>query len=423
MIQKRTLNAPFVLAVICVLAYFQLRHWRSFDWDRFRRASHVDLLHIVAAIGLVYITSVLRAFRWSIFLQPVRRTQTHRLISPTFVGFTGIALLGRPGEFIRPYLISKKEDVSFSSQLGVWAVERIFDIGAFSVLTAIDLLFFPQMRSIPYFSEFRLVAMALCSSVAVMSFGAVMVYRRTDAFAGFLHGMAFRGSPKVASYIDERVRAFGEGLNTISSWKAFLQLVIVSLTIWLVIALAYREVVHSYPPEPESVTRERGAFFLHIERANLATAPELAGSELTKATVQKGVAALVGSPGGAVTQTGGLRLVQNGERIKKVSDHQHLRDLDISRVVLLMGFSTLGSIVQLPAVGGGNQLAVITALQVVYGVPAEMAVSCGIVLWLVTSMSCIPVGLVLARREHLSLRRLSEQSTHKKQQSTPFSRS
>jgi uncharacterized membrane protein YbhN (UPF0104 family) len=75
-----------------------------------------------------------------------------------------------------------------------------------------------------------------------------------------------------------------------------------------------------------------------------------------------------------------------------------------------MGFSMVGSIVQLPAVGGGSQLAVISALQVVYGIPPELALSCGILLWLVTFMSCVPVGLTLAHREHLSLRKLSKAS-------------
>ena len=56
------------------------------------------------------------------------------LVSPTVIGFTGLALLGRAGEFIRPYLIARRTDLSFSSQLAVWAVERIFDVGAFTVL-------------------------------------------------------------------------------------------------------------------------------------------------------------------------------------------------------------------------------------------------------------------------------------------------
>jgi uncharacterized membrane protein YbhN (UPF0104 family) len=75
-----------------------------------------------------------------------------------------------------------------------------------------------------------------------------------------------------------------------------------------------------------------------------------------------------------------------------------------------MGFSMVGSVVQLPAVGGGSQLAVISALQVVYGIPPELALSCGILLWLVTFMSCIPLGLTFAHREHLSLRKLSKAS-------------
>jgi hypothetical protein len=45
-----------------------------------------------------------------------------------------------------------------------------------------------------------------------------------------------------------------------------------------------------------------------------------------------------------------------------------------------------------------------------------MAVSCGILLWLVTFMSCIPVGLAFARHEHLSLKKLSEESSHEEEE-------
>ncbi|MGZ4817371.1 MAG: hypothetical protein ACXVZJ_02025 [Terriglobales bacterium] len=36
--------------------------------------------------------------------------------------------------------------------------------------------------------------------------------------------------------------------------------------------------------------------------------------------------------------------------------------------------------------------------------------SCGILLWLVTFMAVIPVGLLLAHREHLSLRKISHEA-------------
>ena len=75
-----------------------------------------------------------------------------------------------------------------------------------------------------------------------------------------------------------------------------------------------------------------------------------------------------------------------------------------------MASSMIGSLVQLPGVGGGSQLAIISTLQHVFNVPRELALSCGILLWLVTFMSVIPLGLALAHRERLSIRGLSKET-------------
>ncbi len=84
--------------------------------------------------------------------------------------------------------------------------------------------------------------------------------------------------------------------------------------------------------------------------------------------------------------------------------------LPVSQVLLLMASSMIGSLVQLPGVGGGSQLAIISTLQHVFNVPRELALSCGILLWLVTFMSVIPLGLAIAHRERLSIRGLSKES-------------
>jgi hypothetical protein len=76
-----------------------------------------------------------------------------------------------------------------------------------------------------------------------------------------------------------------------------------------------------------------------------------------------------------------------------------------------MGASMIGSMVQLPGVGGGSQLATISALDHVFHiVPKELAVSCGIMLWLVTFVAVVPVGLLFSHHERLSLRKLSAES-------------
>ena len=50
------------------------------------------------------------------------------LVSYTLIGFTAVVLTGRPGEFVRPYLIAKKAKVPISTQIAAWVIERILDL-------------------------------------------------------------------------------------------------------------------------------------------------------------------------------------------------------------------------------------------------------------------------------------------------------
>jgi len=58
-------------------------------------------------------------------------------------------------------------------------------------------------------------------------------------------------------------------------------------------------------------------------------------------------------------------------------------NIPISQLLLLMGSSMVGYMVQLPGVGCSSQLATISVLQHFFRVPKELAASCGIMLWLV----------------------------------------
>src|ERR1700761_951345 len=137
MSKKRFFITALVLVVLAALVYLQIRTWKKFDWHRFWVATHnANGFYIVAGVALVYVDYVLRALRWKILLRPVKETRTSDLVAPTMIGFAGLALLGRPGEFIRPYLIARKVSLTMASQLAVWTVERIFDTGALGGIMA-----------------------------------------------------------------------------------------------------------------------------------------------------------------------------------------------------------------------------------------------------------------------------------------------
>ena len=416
---KRVITTALVVIVLGALVYFQVQHWRSFDWGRFRaETANISKLHVLVAVALIYATYLLRAVRWKVFLKPICQTRTEKLLAPTMIGFTGLALLGRPGEFVRPYLIAKKENVSLSSQIGVWTVERIFDIGAFTVLMMVNVFLPGSVQSNPYIGRFREAALFLAALVLGVSAFCYLIRTRGPRVGSFLHRLTEPVSKNLAHHLDQKTRAFGVGLNTIQDRLSFLQVTALSLAIWFIIALAYREVCHAYPPEPgwrqARITGQKPEpHSVDVETAKLADIPLLAGQPLDETNVAQLRTALE-AKGYRIehdkVHPHVLWLYKGAHRLKRIGDRPHLSDLDTSHTLLLMGFSMVGSIVQLPAVGGGSQLAVISALQVIYGIPPELAVSCGILLWLVTFMAVIPVGLVLAHREHVSLRKVSHEA-------------
>jgi len=344
--KKRILAYGAVLAVLAVLVYFQFRTWRNFDWGTFGRQSK-DVFrhpsHILASAGIIYGSYLLRALRWKIFLRPVRKEASLAGIIPaTVIGFTGLALLGRPGELIRPYLIARREGLTFSSQMAVWAVERIFDIGAFTVLLMLA-IFLPgtALHFLPDYGEVKIFGLLFLALAGGLALGAILVERSGEAIALWVERRFSHLAANLGNVIAQKVREFHRGLDTIHGPLAFLQICGVSLGMWFCIALSYLQVVRAYGPA--------------------------------------------------------------------------LQTLTISDIFPLMGSSMVGSLIQLPGVGGGSQLATISVLQHIFGVPHELAASCGILLWLATFVSVIPVGLILAHFERLSLRKLSEESNRQEQ--------
>jgi uncharacterized protein (TIRG00374 family) len=318
------------------LFYLQFRTWRGFDWAAFGRETEnvrYHLLNVLGGVAFTYFAYLLRAVRWKIFLRPVRQTTSRELLAPTVIGFTGLSLLGRPGEFIRPYLIARRVDLSFSSQVAVWTVERIFDVGSFGVLFTLAVLS-PETRSLLRgFHIGWVTVLALAMGILCL----VLLVMKGESLANWIGARLSAVAPKLGELVAERIREFSSGLNTIHDASSFAQLVGISLVMWAMIGLAYWQVMLSY------------------------------GTDVLNRPKQ---------------------------------------------IPLVMASSMLGSVIQLPGVGGGSQLATIFTMQKILEVPRELAVSCGLLLWAVTFMSVIPWGLTLAHRERLSLRRLSEETQH-----------
>jgi hypothetical protein len=90
-----------------------------------------------------------------------------------------------------------------------------------------------------------------------------------------------------------------------------------------------------------------------------------------------------------------------------------LAGLTLAKCMLLMASSMLVSGFQLPVLGWFTQIgAVAAAMTAFFGVAVEPATACAATLLAVTFLSIAPVGLIWARFEHVSLRKVAEESGH-----------
>jgi len=335
--RKRVVIFIILAAVLAALVYWQVSQWRRFDWETFsEETENVNWGLILVAVLCVWAADTLRAWRWALFLRPVKKVAGITLVASQFIGFAGLALLGRPGELIRPYVIARRVGMPLSSQMAVWMVERIFDFGTVTAFLLADILFSKSLTTLPVYRGIRTAGFVLTAMVVFGIVVAFVLRRFGLQFAAWIERQLAPRFPALAGRMSRRTREFSDGLNTIHDVRSFALCALLSGLIWAGVAVSYRLVTYAYH-DPE-VSR-----------------------------------------------------------------------LDIPEVILLMFSSIAGGVLQLPIIGGGSQLATIAIMKSenVFNVRPELATSCGILLWLVTFMSVAPVGLLLARREHVSLTELA----------------
>ncbi|HEY2647087.1 MAG TPA: lysylphosphatidylglycerol synthase transmembrane domain-containing protein [Candidatus Acidoferrales bacterium] len=83
-------------------------------------------------------------------------------------------------------------------------------------------------------------------------------------------------------------------------------------------------------------------------------------------------------------------------------------DMNFAGAMLLLAVTLVGSVLQLPGIGGGAQIATIVALTAIFGVEQEPAIAISVVLWVVTFAGCMVVGLPLLIHEGMSMGELRQ---------------
>lgn len=344
--KKHHLGAGLAILAILAAVLFVVYRWRhsGFVWEKFAAVfSNVSWSWLLLAMVLILATYVGRALRWEVMLRPLtNRVEMWRLFVATCIGFTAVVLFGRAGEPVRPYLIARKEGVSFSSQIAAWLVERILDLLMVLLIFGIALTQISRsgIQPGPRIQSALEAAGVLAGITGALSLALLLGLRH---FRGSIRTRLLEALSFLPHVLHERVsrflHAFEEGMQSTQRQSYVWLLVAYTVVEWLVVA---------------------GSFFC-VFRAFPATA-----------------------------------------------------GMHVTDVVIALGFVCFGSVLQIPGVGGGMQIATVLVLTEFYGVSLEAASGIALVLWIITFVVIVPLGLVLAFHEGIkwrSLRHIDESSS------------
>jgi hypothetical protein len=87
---------------------------------------------------------------------------------------------------------------------------------------------------------------------------------------------------------------------------------------------------------------------------------------------------------------------------KAFSDSFVHSDMNFSGAMLILAVTLVGSVLQLPGVGGGAQIASFIGMTKIFGIEPEPAAAIAVVLWITTFAGCTLLGIPLLIREGMS---------------------
>jgi len=99
------------------------------------------------------------------------------------------------------------------------------------------------------------------------------------------------------------------------------------------------------------------------------------------------------------------------ETLRAFTASPELASMSWAKCMLLLAFSGGASVFQLPVIGWFTQIGLVAAaMTTFYGVAPEASTACAATILLVTFLSIVPVGLIWAHFEHVSLRKVAHES-------------
>lgn len=312
----------FVLLSLAVLAIVLYRMaGLDFDWSLFLSSlGKVQPGWFIASMLITFLTYVSRAFRWQVLLSRLKPVGIGPLYSTNLLGFTGIFILGRAGEFIRPLWLTRREQIPLTASVATIIVERFFDSLMLIALFGGALLLVKVPAAASGAIGLMKDAAGIMVIVSVAAIITMFFFRsNVDRIVGYLP------FAKIGSLL----KGFSEGLSFLERGSSLVLVLVHSIVLWMTIALQ---------------------FWLMLIGMNF--------------------------------------------------------NFSFAAATLVMVGAAIGSLAQIPGIGGGFQAGYVFCMTTFFGVPAEQAIATSLLAWVSSNIPTVAAASIYMISQGLSLKDL-----------------
>jgi len=198
---------------------------------------------IAPGVAVYFVGLWVRSWRWHYTLRHFKVIPIARLFPLICIGYFGNNVYPfRAGEFIRSYVLKRKEEIPISSSLATVIIERVFD-GLVMLLFVFFALPFVPALPVAYRNSVISLTVILLAATVFFVWMAVQPDRMTLVYTW----LADRLLPtRLRHRTDDFYRRFMAGLHSLSRPTDVLMIFGTSIVIWLMETVKYWFVMHAF---------------------------------------------------------------------------------------------------------------------------------------------------------------------------------
>ncbi len=233
-----------LLASLVVGGAFLYLAFRDVRLDQLRQAfGHLDLRWLLPAVAISLLIQVFRAWRWQLLLRPLAHVPFGTLWVVASVAYMAINVLPiRMGEVVRPWLLSRRSHIRFSSVVGNLIVEKTVDSAVIVFYILLGLL---TTRNLP--GWVRSGAMVPALAFAALAVLVVLLWWRGERF---VERWVTRILPaRIGTRVVEIAGSLVDGMRVLGDPRLVQAVFVVSLGLWFLPILSSWVMIQAFDIE------------------------------------------------------------------------------------------------------------------------------------------------------------------------------